>query len=129
MAFTHRITVKWETEDRSLQQTKSFEASAQVSICEVVASDAGADYEIDLVLDVSEIKAIYICSSQDVLLEINDGAGGGGSLSLKANEPYEWDNLSLLANLLGTDITALFVTNDSGEAATFELECLYDATP
>ncbi len=32
-------------------------------------------------------------------------------------------------NLLTTDITALYITNASGNAATFYLECVYDPTP
>jgi hypothetical protein len=106
----------------------TFTDSAEVNITEDVAT-AETDKEVDLVMDVSEIAALYINSTQDVLLEVNDGAGTGGSISLVADVPYVWHSSSYHTNLLGTDITAIFITNASGSTATIDMHFVYDATP
>lgn len=128
--FTHTLTYRWQGpgKARSIEDQVEQTGSAQLSIDEDIA-DGQTDVEIACVLDVSEIKALYIVSSQDITLETNNGASPTDSLSLKADEPVMWHADSLEANLLTTDVTALFVTNASGASANLQIECLYDSTP
>lgn len=130
MAFTHTILQKVTTGGNTLQSSKAYSEEAQASRSVPIASDA-SDFEIDFVCDVSEIESIYITADQDMLLEVNDGAGAGGSIALVAGIPYVWHTGSYYTNLLAVDITALFVTNtsDPATAGTFELEVLFHPTP
>lgn len=108
------------------QQTKSGNAHTQVIKS---VADSETDYEIAFELDVSEIEFLYINSTQDVTFETNDGAAPDNSISLLANQPYTWYNGSYDDCLLDTDVTALFITNASGSAATVNVWALYDSTP
>ena len=105
-----------------------FSGGILLQLDEEVAT-AETDKEITATLDVSEIKAIEIMSTEDVTLEINDGAGGGGSVSLVANKPVLWDENSYYSNLFGTDWTSIFITNSSGSTATITILAVGDPTP
>ena len=128
MALTHDLTLKWSSGSRSITKIIACSGGAQTSVDEDVATGA-TDYLITFTCDVSEIQAIYINSTQDVTLETNSGAAPGNTLALVANEPYIWWSTSLLTNLLTVDVTALYITNASGETATIQIEVLYDPTP
>lgn len=105
-----------------------FSGSILLQVDEEVA-DSETDYEITAALDVSEIAALAIMSSEDVLLEINDGAGAGGSVSLVADKPLLWDENSYYSNLFAADWTSIFITNASGSSATITVLAVGDATP
>lgn len=106
----------------------TFSGGILLQIDEDVA-DSETDFEIVAALDVSEIAALGIMSTQDVLLEINDGAGAGGSVSLLANKVLLWDENSYYASLFGTDWTSIFITNASGSVATITVLSVGDPTP
>lgn len=113
---------------RSLAKTLSYTGSLSISIEESVANSA-TDFQVNVAIDVSTIKHIIINSTQNVTMETNSGSAADETISLVANKPLVWTNDSYYANLLETDITALFFTNASGTAATISIECIYDATP
>ena len=104
-----------------------FSGGILLQIDEVVA-DSETDLEITATLDVSEVKALAIMSTVDVLLEINDNAGGGGSVSLVANKPLLWDEKSYYSNLFAADWTSIFITTAAGEA-TITILAVGDPTP
>lgn len=87
------------------------------------------DTEINLDLDISALKSFYLESNLDVLVEINTDVGVGGSISLRANEPYVWHTNSydsfLFAGTAG-EITSIFVTNAAGATATLYCVALFD---
>jgi hypothetical protein len=80
-------------------------------------------------VDISQCKGVFIASNRDVLVEFNSNAGSGGSLSLEADVPYMWQNGDVNALLITADITAVYVSNASGEDATLFFYFLHDATP
>ncbi len=128
MSITHTITVQWEQGNNSLslQDTFTGEAEANVSVS---VPDSSTDFEITLGIDVSEIKSIVISSNQVITLETNDGTTPDDTFAITANNPLIWNVDSPAANPFSADITALFVTNASGSAATFNVRCIVDATP
>lgn len=128
MAFSHTITYQFSGGGRSLSQSNVFSAAAEYNIAETVA-DSVTDKEVACVLDVSEIKSIYISSDQDLLLETNINDGSVDVISLKAGIPYIWHTDAYFVNILDTDVTKLFLTNASGSTANFELRCVIDPTP
>jgi len=124
LSFTNTAT----GQGRNLSKTNAHTASQSISIEETVA-DSTTDFQVNVAIDVSTIKAIIINSTQNVTLETNSGGAPAETIALLANVPLMWDENSYYANLLGTDIVALFFTNASGGVATVNIECVYDATP
>lgn len=128
MSFSHQIAENWIGNGESLSGVGTYTQTGTFSIDETIGG-AETDTEIAMVLDVSETEMIYIYADQIMLVEINDNGGGGGSLALTANKPYLWTSDSLYTDLMAVNVTSIFVTNATGTAGTFRVECIYDATP
>ncbi|KPL06085.1 hypothetical protein AMJ85_10715 [candidate division BRC1 bacterium SM23_51] len=128
MALTHTIGRSWSNGARSIGAANVHVGDGQISLS-VIVPDSSTDMQIDVALDVSQAKAIYIKSSQAITIETNDGGSPDDTLVLVADVPYVWTEDDYVANLLTTDVTALYATNSSGADATLEIEILYDATP
>jgi len=81
-----------------------------------------------MTIDVSQLKAIYILSDQNITLETNSGSAPADTLNLLANVPYVWHTGSYFTNLLTTDVTASYWTNASGSVANVNIELVVDPT-
>ena len=96
-------------------------------------ADGETDKVINISIDYSQVKALFIGSDQDVLLETNNPGGSSGSadqeFELKANCPIIWTEDDIETNPITADITVIYLTNASGSAANVEIHALYDATP
>lgn len=128
MAFSHTIGYSWSGGGISLSSNTAYTASAEYNITQAVGG-AETDTEIACVLAVAEIESIYISVDQDMLLEVNNNVGVGGSIALLANIPYTWTTDSYAASEFAVNITAFFVTNATGTAGTFQFRCIVDSTP
>lgn len=94
----------------------------------VPVADSVTDQLTAFTLDVSQIVAFYMSSDQDLTVETNDGTTPGDTIALVAGVPLVWHNQSYHANPFSVDITALYLTNASGAAATFRLSEIHDPT-
>ena len=128
MSFAHKLLDQWSSAGRTIEAVNEYSGDAQTSL-EIAVPDSASDQQADLTLDVSTIKAIYILSDQDVTLETNDGTTPDDTISLKAGVPLIYHENGYFANPFSQDITALYLTNSSGAAATVQLEVVYDSTP
>lgn len=129
MAATHNLAQNWSGGGLSLSASNSYEGTGEANIVAESVPDSTTDQEITISIDVSAIQSIYIKSSTALTLETNNAGAPVDTIVLVADVPYIWYTGSYFTNLLTTDVTALFLTNASGSAATFELRCVYDSTP
>ena len=67
--------------------------------------------------------------AKDAILSLIHIYGSQAAINLIADIPYVWQTGDLDACLLTHDVTTLTVANSSGEAASFELRIITDATP
>ena len=132
MAKSLTITKKATGGGRTLNFSKTYSGGAALSLDETIGIAADA-FQIAFDLDVSEIQAIYINCTQAVTIYTNaDTPGMDETIVLVANVPYMWttdDETYGIVNVLATDLTDLYVDNDSGVEATLSVECVYDPTP
>lgn len=112
-----------------LGQPVATSSGSLISVDEPIA-DSTTNGLIAFTLDVSQLKALFMMSDQDVLLETNDGTSPDDSFALKANEPVIWHANSPLPNPFasGTDVTGLYATNASGATAAVQIRALVDPT-
>jgi len=128
--MSHSVKIKrgWSFAGEALEKEETVTAGQIVTIDEPIA-DSETDYLIALTLDVSQIKAIYLESDQDITLETNDGSTPDDTISLSADVPQEWSESDGAAlRPLATDVTALYVTNASGSTANLKARFLVDPT-
>lgn len=111
-------------------QATAYSSSSALDIEEDIP-DAGTETEIVAAIDVSEAKAIYIHSTEDVELSTNASEAGApdNTILLLADIPYLWTYDGYAVNLLTVDVTSIFFDNNSGSTATITIKVLQDATP
>lgn len=98
-------------------------------LSEEAVADAQTDYEITTTIDVSAVKAFYLVSTQNVTFETNNGSTPTNTISLLANQPYEYITGDYNSFLLTGDVTSVFITNASGSQALVSMYVLVDPTP
>ncbi len=127
---THTLTRSVSTGGPNvITQTQSFVGSGEANIIDEVIADSVTDQLAVISIDVSAIKCIYLHATTNLTVETNDGGTPIDTIALLANDPYIFYIGSLNANKLTTDVTGLFLTNASGGSCTFNLRCVYDASP
>lgn len=110
---------------------KQFEVSgaARMGIEESV-SDGASDQQIAMDLDISTIQGILIVSDQDLTVKTNDSGTPDDTLNLTGGVPEQYAaSPAFGSNPFSTDLTDLYVTNNSGAEATLQIEVVYDPTP
>lgn len=130
MSFSQTVAQSIRVGGQDVAQNNAYSADSQTSVD--VAIPIEADVLVNFALDVSQIKALFILSDQDLTIETNNAGpdpAPDDTISLVAGVPLVWTHDSYYANLLTTDITALYVTNASAAAARLRIEALHDATP
>lgn len=126
--FDHVITRKVAVGQGSVGGSVTKNAGARFSMDVDVANGVTNGQHV-LPMDVSQIKSFFILSDKNVLIETNSGSSPDDTLTLLAGIPYEWYEGSAAAFELGTDVTAIYITNASGATARIQIEFIYDPTP
>lgn len=111
--------------------TKSNEGEATLS---TTIATGVSNRQYTLAFTSTTTSVIYLYSSQDVTVYVNDASSGSptDTIALNAAEPYVWVVDSGIAfPLTGTAgaITSLYITNASGATSTLEFRILKDVTP
>lgn len=92
-----------------------------------------SDQEVTVAIDVSHLKALFVwCDGTDMLVETNNAVSGvcDDSFTIYDDIPYTWDSTSNYHTCkLGTDVTKIFLTDQSSAASTFYILAIYDSTP
>jgi hypothetical protein len=127
MPFTHTVSRNVSTLGTSVGGSETITAGAQLLLDEPIPNGS-TNLSLVGTLDVSQIRSIFILSTQDVVLETNSGSSPANTINLVANKPYIWSTGDYSSLLLTTDVTGFFVTNATANVATFTLYALYDTT-
>lgn len=129
MSFTAKIIETWqEGTETPVTNQITVEADSRQSF-DIAVPGETTDQLVSLTIDVSEVEAIMFLADQDLTIETNSGSAADDTLALKANAAYIWHPDKIDAFQLGTDVTALYVSNAGATAATLKIRALIDATP
>lgn len=124
MAYSFKRTTKIQSPSYLGEIENTTTGSQLVSVSESIADSASLVLTMNI--DVSAIKGVMLLSTQDVAFKCNTS---DNQISLLAGVPYQWQTGDYFTNLLTTDATSVTVANSSGEAATFDMQIVTDATP
>jgi len=125
---THKINQDWQAGNESISKQITITADGEANL-EVAVADESTDLAINIAIDYSALKSLYIVSDQDLTVETNDGTTPDDTLTLLAGKPIVWFEGCGFTNPLSADVTALYATNASGADATLTIKTLQDATP
>lgn len=111
-------------------QPKSVEKTADaLAQYDITVAIGATNFQAILGIDVSELEALYVNSTQDLTLKTNSSGSPQETIALKANVPLQWQTGGYFAVPFAGDVTSFFFTNASGVEATVTIRILQDATP
>ncbi len=100
---------------------------------DVALTSSQVDQACDLTVTRADITFIYIVCANNATVEINDGAGIGGTITLKAGIPWLWytdrADMTLSDVITVAEITSLHLTNSEASATTLKIRILFDSSP
>lgn len=126
MAFTHSIEVIYKASGVAAPgDTKTYTGGLEVNISESIT--AGTDTLVACVLDVSQMKSLYLYSDVAMTIETNSSSAPAATVTLVAEQAVVWSSTNGQTNPFGsTDVTALYITN--GSTGTLTMRALVDPT-
>jgi hypothetical protein len=133
MAYTHVWGLNFKSGGQSVSTTtETVSSSGEANISETIPEDA-TNFVINMAIDISVLKSIFMLASKDMTLYTNDDSGGAPdhTIVLKAGQALRWTENSVEASPFAadaTDVTDVRVTL-VGAAGTLQIWTLQDATP
>lgn len=127
MAKTHTLTINYSDGYQTINQqiSKSDDRSLEldVTVAANVTNQAHA-----FPIDVSEVKSMYLMSTQNITIKTNSTSTPANTLNLLANRPVIWQDGDLNSLLLTTDVTTLYLTTGAiSSSASLKLLLLTNA--
>lgn len=118
-------TASYGASGQNLSNTVTLTGTV-TELSETIAPSA-SDFLVNIAIDVSAAKLIYIVGTGAMTLETNSSSAADNTITLVADQPYVWTNVCLMTNLLTVDVTAIYVTSTPG--GTLSITVVQDATP
>lgn len=129
MSITHVHTTGWARGNDNRSGRREITVELEKNF-EVTVPAGTTDMEVSINIDVSELVSLFIkATNEDVTLETNDGTTPADTLNLKADQGHRWHNQEITANPLGTDVTAVFLTNAGTTDSVVSFFAGVEATP
>lgn len=126
---THRIQRIWQDAgNESVSQQETVTADLETNL-DVAVADGQTAKQINIAIDISALKLLYIGSDKDVTIETNNSSTPDDTIAIKANIPLLWTPDCGFDCPLTEDVAALYLANASGAEAAFKVRTLQDATP
>lgn len=123
--ISHVLTLSWARSGESIAQSVTISDNGELNR-NVTVAPATTDFPVAAVIDVSEVKALYIHSDQNVTIETNSSSAPANTLTVTANKPLVWYTGCGLVNPLTVDVTSIFITNAGATAANVRIRVLID---
>lgn len=127
MPFTHTTTYTWTNGGSTITQPQAKSSGQELNVEEPIGVGA-TDLLVALAVTVAKLEGLVMLADQNLTLEFNNGTTPAFTISLLANVPLVWQKDTYHANPLTANVTALYVTNASGAAATLKIRALIDPT-
>jgi hypothetical protein len=126
--ITHTLTWSLTRGNENLSNSVAVANQGDVNI-DVDQATNQTNTPIGLVLDVSQLKSLYILTSVDMTLKTNSTSAPDTTIALKSGKPFVWESSAgYFTNPFGsTDVTVAYLTNTT--AGSFQLRAVVDATP
>lgn len=121
MPFQHTLTKTWKNSDgktlqRSVQRTFPGEINKAASVANGVSNQL-----VPVTINLADMGMYYITSDVDVTLKTNSSGSPTDNFLLKAGKALEWEDEGYFANKFTGNITAIYLTNASGQQANVEI--------
>ena len=124
---SHSFGVTWSNGSTTVAKTATVTADEQIEL-QATLSASSTNVLHTLALDVSEMKAAYLCCTADCTVKTNSSSAPDATINLTANVPVCWYTGGNGSNpFITTDVTKVYLTCADG--GTIYIAALQDPTP
>lgn len=122
--FNHSITSTYGTDEGQAISTKAFyTGTAEVGYDGTVPATTDL-VEVDLSFTRANVHALLLYSSQPLTIKTNNSTTPIDTITLTAGQSIVWGSDHPEPNPVAHDVTKLFLSNDSANAATVKIRVL-----
>lgn len=117
---------------KTVGNSNVYTADGGVHVDALIEADA-VNAEVLVAFNKDDLAFLLITADGDVTMEVNDGEGVGGTVALKANEPFifkseEASYVTLTEMGITADVTGLFFTEENSVDVNVAIRFAHDAT-
>lgn len=125
---TMSITTSYSIGSGGKTYVVSKTSGADATISEDIA-DGSTNTLVACAFDYTKVVMCYVVSTVDMTLKTNSSGSPTQTIALKAGVPLAWnDSQPTSLRVFTANVTALYLTNASGDDGTFTLAVLVDPT-
>lgn len=125
---TMSITTSYSIGSGGKTYVVSKTSGADATISEAIA-DGSTNTLVACAFDYTKVVMCYVVSTVDMTLKTNSSGSPTQTIALKAGVPLAWnDSQPTSLRVFTANVTALYLTNASGDDGTFTLAVLVDPT-
>jgi len=126
LAFTRSSVVSGsDVPQQNFEKSFTCTGSSWTKVSEVMTT--GTNTPLIVAIDVSAVKFFRIHSTGAATIKTNDSGSPDDTITLVANQPYDYVPTDYSPFLLTVDVADIYVTNAA--EITLTIEVLQDATP
>lgn len=126
--ITNTLSLNWNYGNQ--QVAVNVEVTADTMVRQTISvAGSTTDKLVNIAIDVSELKVLYLYSDEDVMIQTNSGSSPNDTINLAAGKPCVWYTGCGITNPLTVDVTKFYLTNAGSDTATVEIAVLQDGTP
>ena len=128
MPVTDTITYQVADEAGAPISAAQAKSAGQRIVLDEDVPNASTDLLLAMNFDVSKVESIFLLSDRNLTIETNNGSTPANTINLLANVPFVWQRNTYMANPFTANVTAFFLTNNSGGTARLRGRILTDPT-
>ena len=130
MPVQHTIETNYKTKEGTGKKASQVITADKGVHVEVTVPAGAVNLQVNLALDVSEIKGLNIgVGDGSMTVKTNSTSEPDDTLELDERKDVIWTPQDPAPCPLTTDVTALYITNNGADDADFYLQAAVDATP
>lgn len=124
----HTLTSAWTRTGETVSLSKTYTVEGEQNV-DVAVPASTTNKEVNIDLDVSELKTLMITSDVAITIKTNSTGSPDDTLTVPADTPVMWGATTGITCPLTVDVTKIYITNATLGAATVKIRTGYDATP
>ncbi|MEO6809715.1 MAG: hypothetical protein ABI353_11440 [Isosphaeraceae bacterium] len=124
MATTQTVTKAWKSGSQAISKSKDLTDAAELKV-DITIATAITDQLTPLAISATKTTVLYLVSDVDLTLKTNNSGTPQETIALTAGNPLVWDSTAYHAIPFAGDVTAIYLTNASGQQGNVNVRVLY----
>jgi hypothetical protein len=109
-SIQHTHVLNWSNGSVTLSSSVVLTGQEEINVGIAIAPSSTNQQIANFAFTLAKLQGVYILSDQNLTLKTNSTGSPQDTITITANEPFEWNNTSGIAAPFAGSVTALYVT-------------------